>query len=139
MNTYRLDELQIGLTEQFQVQITQEMMDSFQKITGDVNPMHCDAVFAVQHGFPMQIVYGMLTTSFLSTLAGVYLPGKYSLIHEVKIYFIKPVFIDGNLTIIGKVTEIEKRFGYFIMLVEIWNEQNKKVVKAKMKVGVVDE
>ena len=47
----------------------------------------------------------MLTASFLSTLAGIYLPGEKSLIHSVETKMIKPVFIGDELIVTGKVSE----------------------------------
>ena len=82
----------------------------------------------------------MLTSSFLSTLAGVYLPGKYSLIHSVEILFKKPVFLsDSPLTIKGRIIEINEIFKQFIIRFEILNNKNEKVSRGKMKVGVLNE
>ena len=101
MNEYTYEEIQIGQKESFKVTVTEEMLSSFKNITGDVNPLHNDEEYALEKGYPGRVSYGMLTASFLSTLAGVYLPGKYSLIHEVKLKFAKPVFIGDELTIEG--------------------------------------
>ncbi|MBQ9091319.1 MAG: hypothetical protein IJY52_03500, partial [Anaerotignum sp.] len=49
----------------------------FLAITGDINPLHNDQEFAQKQGHPDKVAFGMLTASFLSTLAGVYLPGRY--------------------------------------------------------------
>ena len=91
MNAYVFEEIAVGLTEGFEVTVTEEMFDRFLDITGDVNPLHNDAAFAQKKGHPARVAFGMLTASFLSTLAGVYLPGKNSLIHEVEVKFAKPV------------------------------------------------
>ena len=76
MNHYTLAEMTPGLTEEFAVTVTPEMMDAFRAITGDVSPIHIDADYARGRGFPGRVVYGMLGASLFSTLAGVYLPGK---------------------------------------------------------------
>lgn len=76
MNHYTLAEMTPGLTEEFTVTVTPEMMDAFRAITGDVSPIHIDADYARGRGFPGRVVYGMLGASFFSTLAGVYLPAS---------------------------------------------------------------
>ena len=82
----------------------------------------------------------VLTSSFLSTLAGVYLPGKYSLIHEVNVLFKKPVFVsDSPLTIKGKVIDINEIFKQITIKVEIVNKNNDKVLRGTMKVGIINE
>ena len=140
MNEYKFEDIKIGMEEKFQVSITEDMVNSFCKITGDVNPLHNDLEYAKSKGYQEKVVYGMLTSSFLSTLAGVYLPGKYSLIHSVEILFKKPVLIsDSPLTIKGKVIEINESFRQFTIKFEILNNKQEKVVRGKMKVGVIDE
>ena len=140
MNNYKYEDIKIGMIEQFNVNLTENMIDDFCKITGDINPLHSDLDYAKSKGFKEKVVYGMLTSSFLSTLAGVYLPGKYSLIHEVDILYKKPVFIsDSPLTISGEVIEKNDLFKQFTIKFDILNKENKKVVRGTMKVGVLDE
>ena len=103
MNDLSYEEIEVGHKESFTVTVTEEMMDKFLAITGDVNPLHNDEDYARSEGHPGRVVYGMLSASLLSTLAGVYLPGKRSLIHEVKIKFAKPVYIGDTLTVEGTV------------------------------------
>ncbi len=137
---YKFEDIKIGMEEKFVAFITEEMVEAFCKITGDINPLHNDLEYAKSKGYQEKVVYGMLTSSFLSTLAGVYLPGKYSLIHSVEILFKKPVLIsDSPLTIKGRVIEINEIFKQFTIRFEILNNKKEKVVRGKMKVGVINE
>ena len=52
MNHYTLAEMTPGLSEEFTVTVTPEMMDAFCTITGDVSPIHMDADYARGRGFP---------------------------------------------------------------------------------------
>ena len=79
----------------------------------------------------------MLTASYLSTLAGVYLPGEKSLIQSVEINFTKSVFVGDRLTITGEVVEKNELFQMIKMKVTITNSKNEKVVRGKMQVGVL--
>ena len=54
MNHYTLAEMTPGLSEEFTVTVTPEMMDAFCTITGDVSPIHMDADYAKGSGFPGQ-------------------------------------------------------------------------------------
>lgn len=85
-------------------------------------------------------MYGMLTASFLSTLAGMYLPGERSLIHEVETKFIKPLVLHGNtnLTIHGKITEKNDAFNRIVIKVQITSDNGEKILRGTMKVGVAD-
>ena len=136
MNDLSDEEIEVGHKESFSVTVTEEMMDKFLAITGDVNPLHNDEDYARSAGHPGRVVYGMLSASLLSTLAGVYLPGKRSLIHEVKIKFAKPVYIGDTLTVEGTVEEKHDVYSLLVLKVTVRNQSGDKVCRAKMQVGV---
>lgn len=138
MNEYRYSDIKVGMEESYQTEITEQMLEHFREITGDINPLHCDREFAKGKGYENRVVYGMLTASFLSTLAGVYLPGKNSLIYETSMKFAKPVFPGDGLTVWGIVEEKNDLFHMFTMKVAIVNQKGEKVLRGKMKVGVLD-
>jgi acyl dehydratase len=139
MNTYTYDEIPLGHTESFRAVITDEDMEAFRKITGDNNPLHCDADYATDRGYSGRVVYGMLTASYLSTLAGMYLPGKNSLIHEVEVKFIKPnAELGGGITITGQVTEKLDIFKRLTLKVAVINDAGEKLMRGTVKVGVAE-
>ena len=138
MNEYRFEDIHKGLTESFTVTVTADMMEKFKDITGDVNPMHTDSEFASAHGFDDRIAYGMLTSSFLSTLAGVYLPGRNSLIRSVEVRFPKPVMVGDELTVSGEVTDVNDEGRFFDMKIAIRNQNGDKVCRGKMQIGVLE-
>ena len=113
------------------------MLDKFCDITGDINPMHTDAEYAKAKGYNDRICYGMLTSSFLSTLAGMYLPGERSLIHSVETIFKSPVYVGDSLTVSGEIVEKNDNFKVLEVKVQIINQDGKKVVRGKMQIGVI--
>lgn len=137
MNEYRYEDIHIGMEESFTVTVTEEMMDGFREITGDINPLHNDEAYAHEQGFDARVTYGMLTSSFLSTLAGVYLPGKYSLIRSVELKFPKPVMVGDELTVSGEVTDMNDDFRFITLKVAIRNQHGDKVCRGKMEIGVM--
>lgn len=139
MNQYRFEDIYEGLKEEFQVTVTEDMLKAFCQITGDVNPLHMDENFAKEKGYESKVAYGMLTASFLSTLAGVYLPGERSLIHSVESKFTKPVYVGDTLTISGQVTECNEMFSIFTMKTTIVNQKGEKVLRGKMQVGILGD
>ena len=137
MNNYKFDELTVGMTESFKVTITKAMLEAFKGITGDVNPLHNDEEFAKAKGHPGRVAYGMLTASFLSTLAGVYIPGERSLIQQVETKFAKPVYIGDELTVTGEITELVESVQRLELKVTITNQDGKKVLRGTMGILVV--
>lgn len=141
MNEYTFAEILPGMKASFEKEITLEMENRFREISGDDNPLHRDDEFAREAGgekFPKHAVFGMLTASFYSTMAGMYLPGKYSLIHSFdEISFLKPVFVGDKLTITGEVAGKEEGLNLIHLKVRIRNQDNKLVSRARMKILVL--
>ena len=139
MNHYIYDDITIGHTEIFSVTITNEMMSKFYCITGDANPLHTDGEFAraFQKGYKGKVVYGLLTASFLSTLAGEYIPGENSLIHKIEAEFPAPVYIGDKLNFKGEVIRKDDKFKIIELKVTAKNGEDRKVLRGKMLVGVL--
>ena len=141
MNEYLFSEIQLGQTESFSKEITLEMENAFRQISGDINPLHADDDFAKEIGegakFKKHVTFGMLTASLYSTMAGVYLPGKYSLIHSINnMKFQKPVFAGDVLTVTGTVEEKQEGLNLIQIKVRITNQDDKCVSSADMKILV---
>ncbi len=141
MNKYTLADIHTGMSASFQKEITADMENSFREITGDINPLHSEDEYAIEIGngkFPSHVTFGMLTASLYSTLAGVYLPGKYSLIHSFEeLKFLKPVFAGDILTVTGEVIDKDEQLSLLRMKASIKNQKVQIVSKAKIKVLVL--
>lgn len=139
MKEYGYDIVEVGMGESFQVTVTEDMMEKFMSITGDRNPLHTDASYARSRNYEDKVVYGMLTTSFYSTLAGMYLPGKYSLIHSMNNKFLRPVYVGDTLTVSGIVKEKEDAYRMLILSLMIKNQRGDKIAKGTMQIKVLDD
>lgn len=137
MNTYSYEDISVGMKESFTVVVTEKMQEDFGGITGDVNPLHLSEDFAKAKGYEGRVVYGMLTSSFYSTLAGVYLPGERSLVHSLEAKYLKPVYIGDELTIEGKVDEKNDTYQLIRIKAIIRNQKGEKVSKAVIQVGLI--
>lgn len=141
MNEYTISEIEVGMKASFHQKITKEMEDDFRIISGDENPLHKDDEFAkkISNGkFERHATFGMLTASLCSTIAGMYLPGKYSLIHSFdELSFLKPVFVGDELIVEGEVVDKDMDIRLIRIKVTIKNQNNKIVSRAKMKVLVM--
>lgn len=135
MNEFRFSDLSVGHKEEFTRTISEEDMDVFRKLSGDVNPLHMDSGFATERGFNDKVVFGMLTASLISTLGGVYLPGKHCIIQEVETKFLRPVYPGDTLTVTGTVKEMNDTVEQVVTKVEIRNQDGVKVVRGTLKTG----
>lgn len=137
MNTYTYEDIEVGTEAHFEVTVTDGMQDSFKKLTGDENPLHNSEEYAVSRGYPGRVVYGMLTSSFFSRLAGMYLPGERSLLHSFEVKCQKPVFIGDTLRVEGRVEEKNDTYRLIKIKALIRNQKGEKVSKAVIQVGVL--
>ena len=109
MEHYSFEDIDIGIVESFEVDITEDKMKVFSQLSGDFNPMHVDYKYAIEHGYKGILVYGMLSSLFYSTLVGMYLPGKKCLLNKMSVDYKQPVYIGDKLTVSGRV--VDKRVG----------------------------
>jgi len=137
INEYRYEDIAVGHQEHFEITVTEKMMEAFSDITGDINPLHLDEEYARANRFDGRVVYGMLTASLLSTLAGVYLPGRYSLVQRVETDFPSPVYLRDSLTVTGVVTDKSDLFRTIDVKVTVTNAARKKVCRGKMRIGLL--
>ena len=137
MKHYSYEEILEGQKEEFAVTVKEEMLDFFEAITGDHNPLHRNTEYAKEKGYKQKVAYGMLTASFLSTLAGEFLPGEKSLIHRVEVEFPKPVYVGDTLLVEGIVKEKNDLFHTLELKVSVKNQENEKVLRGKMRVQVL--
>ena len=136
MNDYRWEDLPLGLSARFEAGIGEQSMRLFGELSGDVSPIHLDDAFARQRGFPGRVAFGMLTSSFYSTLVGVYLPGRWALLHGLDIELKAPAFVGDRLTIGGEIVHRTEAYRRLEIKASIVNEAGKVISKAKIRVGV---
>ena len=132
---YTFDEIDIGLTKEFQITITESMVNNFANISGDFSPIQIDEEYAKSTIFQKRIVHGMLL-AFLSRMQGMYLPGKHALYFSQNLEFHNPCFINDKIKISSIV--IDKSESTKILKIEskITNQNDKLLLHGIGKVIV---
>lgn len=138
MNHYTFVDIEVGLTERFEVTISLEMMEAFKEMTGDISPIHLDTEYARERGYPGKVVYGMLGASLFSTLAGVYLPGEHCLLYGVECKFVTPIFIGDRLTISGTVVDKSEIGKEVKIKATVKNQLERTCIRGIIKAGLVE-
>ena len=93
--------------------------------------------YAESTQFKKPVVFGLLLNSFFSTLAGMYLPGRYALIVSIETHFRNPCFVNDLLTISGVVDTKIKATNTIILITKIENHLNQLLVSGKMIIKVL--
>jgi len=100
--------LVVGQSYSEEIFIDQNLVSRFAELSGDKNPIHIDEDFARNSIFGKPIVHGMLIASLFSKILGNNLPGEGSIYLGQSLRFIKPVFVNGKVTIEVVITNIRE-------------------------------
>ncbi len=100
------DELIIGDFAQIVRTLTQDDIELFASVSGDVNPSHLDPVYADGTRFHGIIAHGMLGGSLFSTILGTMLPGAGTVYLSQDLHFRHPVMPGDTLTATVVVREM---------------------------------
>lgn len=101
---FAFEDVAAGDTASFSRAVSAEDVRVFAQISGDMNPLHMDPVYAETTSFKRPVVHGMLLGSFCSALVGMYLPGRRCLYLSQTLAFKKPVYVGDVLIVRGIVT-----------------------------------
>src|SRR5712672_2483523 len=99
------DELAVGDSASVSSTVTQQNIELFAVISGDVNPAHLDPAYAETDMFHRVIAHGMLGAGLISTVLGTKLPGAGTIYLGQELRFRHPVDIGDTITATATVTE----------------------------------
>ena len=133
------DLIDIGLTKEFDVIITQSLVDDFAKISGDYSPIHMNEEFAKLTKFGKKIVHGMLLASLLSRMVGMYLPGKYALYSSQTLEFHNPCFVGDKITVSSIVNDKSESTKIIKVESKITNEKKDILLYGEGRIIVRDD
>ena len=137
LSNFVFRDIKKGMSAHLTIELTEKDILDFAKLTGDYSPLHVDAEFGNQSVFGKNIAHGLLVSSWVSTLAGMLLPGKDSLILYTKFEFLHPAFAGDKLLITGKVTELIEATKSFKMEISIFRSTD-LLIKGQLGVKVGD-
>jgi len=104
-----IDQLNIGDRASISKLITERDVIRFAELTGDINPIHMDKLYAEQTVFGERIAHGMLTASLVSAVLGVKLPGPGNIYVSQSLKFRAPVkfgdIIEAEVEVVEKIPE----------------------------------
>jgi len=126
-----LIQLSIGQRASCSKTFTETDVIMYAGISGDFNPIHIDKEYAKKSLFKERIAHGLLTSSLLSQLLGMHLPGKGSVYMNQTIRFTLPVFIGDTITATGVIEEIDEKRKTVTLFTECHNQHNKIVLTGK--------
>lgn len=132
--SFTFEEISIHQSEEFEVKISNVLVDDFAKISGDFNPLHLDNKFASKTSFGKRVVHGMLLASFFSRLVGMKIPGKYGVYFSQSMNFRKPCFIGDVIKVIGTVIDKSESTKIVTLKTVVFNQNNECLIDGESRV-----
>ena len=139
LSEYSLNEIEIGFKKNFQVTITESMLNDFAKLSGDYNPLHMNEEYASSTSFKKRVCSGMFLATFFSRLIGMYLPGKHALHISQSLNFVNPCFLDEKITVEGEVIDKSIATKIITLKTTIINESKKIIINGTACVKIRDD
>ena len=108
---YYADDLKPGMSESFSKTVTEDDIQKFGEVSGDMNPAHFDEEWARTTMFKGRIAHGVLSASYISTVLGMKMPGPGTIFMSLTTRFKAPVRIGDTVVATCTVREVvpEKR------------------------------
>jgi NAD(P)-dependent dehydrogenase (short-subunit alcohol dehydrogenase family)/acyl dehydratase len=100
---YRPEELEPGLTAEFEKDITEEDVLIFARNSGDMNPLHVDPEYAKITNFGRRVVHGAYQVGLASAMIGMYLPGRDVLLVSSNAQFPAPLYFPSRVKVHGEL------------------------------------
>lgn len=133
-----IDDFQPGQQASFTKTFTDEDLQRFIEITGDVNPLHVDDAFAASTPFGRRIVHGMLTASLFSTMVGMLIPGRGAIYRSQTLTFLRPVYVGDTVTAHFVVRTVDR--AKHRLTIDAWIESDathERVVEGVCEAGLL--
>jgi 3-hydroxybutyryl-CoA dehydratase len=90
----------------FRFTVTHDDMAAFAAVSGDRNPIHSDAAYAIERGFRDAVVYGGLLLAKISRLIGMELPTQDCVWTGVKLDFRQPLYVGEEAQLSGEIVHV---------------------------------
>lgn len=129
-----INQIKVG-DQAFQiVEIKEENVETFGRITKDYNPMHFDNEYASKTIFKKRISHGMYVGSLFSKIFGMDLPGNGAIYVGQSLKFKRPVYFGDVIkaVVTAKEFNIERNRVYFDCVAT--NQNNEVVVTGEAEI-----
>jgi len=129
-----IDQIQLGDKASFTKTMSETDVYLFAGISGDLNPAHVNQVDSEKTMFKGRICHGMLVSSLISTVLGMYLPGPGTIYMSQEVRFLAPVKMGDTVTAEAEVIERNAEKNRLVLKTTVTNQEGKVVIEGQAKV-----
>jgi phosphate acetyltransferase/phosphate butyryltransferase len=128
------DELQVGDTASIARTLSNQDIELFAVMSGDVNPAHVDPEFAKSDMFHKVVAHGMWGGALISTVLGTELPGPGTIYLGQTLRFKRPVGLGDTVTVAVKVAQKHPEHHRVTFDCTATNQRNEIVIEGSAEV-----
>jgi len=128
MHGKTIDQMYVGQFALLNKTITDADVHIFAGVTGDMNPVHLDDLYASCSIFQQRIAHGGFIAGLFSTVLGTILPGLGTIYLRQDSKFVKPVFIGDTVSIKVEVASIDEKRNRVNLKTTATNQHGQEVV-----------
>ncbi len=128
LRNHTYEELSLGQSARLTRTLTQQDIQAFAWVSGDVNPAHLDDEYAQGTRFHGVIAHGMWGGALISSVLGTEFPGPGTIYLEQTLRFSRPVRIGDTLTVVLTVAEKDDAAGRVKLDCEAINQKGEQVI-----------
>jgi len=107
--------------------VPQPQIDAYAEASGDHNPIHVDAEFALSVGLPGAIAHGLLEMGILAEALARW-AGGVDRVRSLEVRFSKPLVAGDTITCTGTVTAVDEAEGLATLEVEATSNRGERVL-----------
>lgn len=108
-------------------------VETFARLSKDDNPLHLDADYASQTIFKKRVVHGILVISMFSKIFGTIFPGNGGIYLSQTSKFIKPAYLDDELTAVATLTSFDNESKRGIFKCETFNSKGELILAGESR------
>jgi 3-oxoacyl-[acyl-carrier protein] reductase len=101
---YAAEDLRVGLTAEFEREITETDILAFAANSGDANPLHVDQAYAQSTAYGGRLAHGAFQVGLASALIGMHLPGRHVLLANISARFPAPLYFPCRVRVRGEIS-----------------------------------
>jgi acyl dehydratase len=132
-----IDDFAPGQRASYTKTFTDDDVERFIAITGDVNPLHVDDAFAAQTQFGASVLHGMLTASLFSTMVGMFIPGTGAIYRSQSLTFLRPVHVGETVTAHFVIRSVDRAKHRLTIDAWIENAAGDRVIEGVCEAGLL--
>ena len=134
MTVSHFDEIVLGDQFRRELHVTDDLMASFQIISGDDNLLHTEVTYAHAKGFKGRVAYGNLIGLMVSSLVGVEMSRFEVMLVSQQIIYRKPVYVGDKISMCGTITSKLDAMKVAELKIEVRKQDGVSVATGKVQV-----